>query len=239
MDERVQTLVGPFVGQAIPILGPATSAVVYGSAARGDWDPDWSDINLLLVAERVGRAELRALGPLLAALPPAWRTPPFLFQREEWARAGDAFPIELADMHQAHVVVYGPDPVAGFHPDPGHLRGAMERELRAKLLHLRQGYALRAGDPAGLGELVRHTLGPVLVLARVGLALLGRPVPAGGVDTLRQFAAATGGPPDVLAELASHRREGQWACPPGMFEGYLESIAAAAAFIDHHQPGVA
>lgn len=237
MEERVHALVSAFLGQAIPVLGPGTSAVVYGSAARGDWDPEWSDINLLLVADRVGSAELRALGPLLAALPPEWRSPPFLFQRDEWARASDAFPIELADMHQAHVVVHGPDPVAGFHPDPGQLRGAMERELRAKLLHLRQGYALRAGDPAGLGDLVRHTLGPVLVLARVGLALLGRPVPAGSVETLRQFAAATGGPSAALAELATHRREGQWTCPPGLFEGYLESIAAAAAFVDHHLPG--
>jgi len=237
MDQRVGALIDAFLRQAGPIVGEHASAVVYGSAARGDWSPVHSDINLLVVADRLGGTELRALGPALAALPAEWRNAPLLFSRAEWSRAVDVFPIELTDMQLAHVVVLGTDPLEGLHTDPSQLRAALERELRTKLLRLRQGYALRADDPAGLGELASRTLGNVLVQARATLVLLGRPVPGDAAAVLRAFAASTGADPEPLAELASHWRQARWDCPPVLFEQYLECVAVSAAFVDHHLPG--
>lgn len=237
MDARVAELVADFLRQARPIVGAQASAVVYGSAARGDWSPAHSDINLLVVADQLGGPELRALGPALAGLPAEWRNAPLVFTRAEWARAVDVFPIELTDMQLAHVAVLGADPLAGLHPDPSQLRAALERELRTKLLRLRQGYALRAGDPGGLGELASRTLRNVMVLGRVTLVLLDRPVPAEAIAVLRAFAEATGAPSMPLVELASHWREEGWLCPAHLFEQYLECIAVSAAFIDHHLPG--
>lgn len=239
MEQQVRAVVDSFLTAVDPVLGDRYAAVLYGSAARGDWHPDRSDINLLLVADTLSHADLRGLGPALAGLPETWRSPPLLFTRAEWARSLDVFPIELTDMLLAHEVLRGNDPLQAAQPHPSHLRASLERELHAKLVRLRQGYALRAGDPQALGAFATGTLGPILVLARATLVLLGRPVPERPAAVLRAFAEATGAATAPLAELATHRDEVEWSCPATLFEAYLECVAAASAFLDHHQPGVA
>lgn len=239
MEQTVRVMVETFLTAVDPVLGSRYAAVLYGSAARGDWHPERSDINLLLVADTLSHADLRGLGPALAGLPEAWRSPPLLFTRDEWARSLDVFPIELTDMLLAHEVLRGSDPLQGLQAYPSQLRASLERELHAKLVRLRQGYALRAGDPQALGAFATGTLGPILVLARATLVLLGRPVPERPAAVLQAFAEVTGAATAPLVELAAHRDEVQWNCPAALFEAYLECVAAASAFLDHHQPGVA
>lgn len=239
MVDQVRQQVEAFLRQVDAVLGAGYSAVLYGSAARGDWHPDRSDINLLLVADALPAASLRALGPPLSGLPESWRSPPLLFTRAEWVRSVDVYPIEIADMLDQREVLRGSDPLAGVQPHPTQLRAALEHELHTKLVRLRQGYALRAGDPEALGAFASATLGAVLVLGRATLTLLGRPIPAGPGAVLRAFSEVTGANAAPLLELVAHRQEAVWACPAELFEGYLDCIAAAAAFIDHHLPGAA
>lgn len=238
MVTPVRTQIEEFLARTDPVLEPGYSAVLYGSAARGDWHPGRSDINLLLVADALPAGSLGALGPALREIPEEWRTLPLLFTRAEWRRSVDVFPIEVADMLECHEVLRGPDPLAGVQPHPTQLRASLERELHTKLVRLRQGYALRTPDEQALGAFASATLGSVLVMARATLMLLGRPVPAGPAAVVRAFAEVTGAEAAPLIALAGHRQEAAWACDPTLFEAYLDSIAAAAAFIDHHQPGV-
>lgn len=237
MVTDVRQPVEAFLTQVDAVLGQSYSAVLYGSASRGDWHPARSDINLLLVAEDLGPGDLRRLGAALAGLPESWRTPPLLFTRQEWRDGSDVFPIELADMLLSHEVLRGSDPLEGRQVNSTQLRAALEREFRTKVIRLRQGYALRAGDPDALGEFATATLATVLVLARTTLVLLGRPVPQTPVLVLQAFAEAAGVSPAPLAAVAGHRNDLAWRCEPELFESYLEAIAAAAAHLDTFQPG--
>jgi hypothetical protein len=237
MVTDVRQPVEAFLAQVDSVLGPRYSAVLYGSASRGDWHPARSDINLLLVADDLRPGDLRGLGGALAGLPESWRTPPLLFTRQEWHDGADVFPVEVADMLLSHEVLRGSDPLEGRRVDPSHLRAALEREFRTKVIRLRQGYALRAGDPAALGEFATATLATVLVLARTTLVLLGRPVPQTPVLVLQAFAEAAGTPAAPLAAVAGHRNDLVWRCEPDLFESYLEAIAAAAALLNTSRPG--
>lgn len=239
MVTDVRQPVETFLAQVDAVLGERYSAVLYGSASRGDWHPARSDINLLLVADALQPGDLRGLGGALAALPASWRTPPLLFTRQEWRAGVDVFPIELADMILSHEVLRGSDPLHGLQVDPAQLRVALEREFRTKVIRLRQGYALRAGDADALGEFASSTLATVLVLARTTLVLLGRPVPQTPVLVLQAFAEAAGASAVPLAAVAGHRNDVAWRCEPDLFESYLEAIAAAAAHLDTFQPGAA
>ena len=238
MGNRALGLVKDFLRHVDPVLGSRYSAVLYGSAARGDWEADRSDINLLLVADALDAAALRGLGPPLTGLPEAWRSLPLIMERGEWERAGDVFPIELTDMHLAHLTLRGADPLIGMRADPASLRTALEREFRTKLLRLRQGYAVRAADPAALGRFAAGTLGAVLVLARATLVLTGRPVPSDTAAVVEEFAAVTGAPAASLRLLLAHRSEQEWSCTGPQFEDYLAAVATATAYLDLHQPGV-
>ncbi|HEX9892460.1 MAG TPA: nucleotidyltransferase domain-containing protein, partial [Gemmatimonadales bacterium] len=55
-----------FLERADVVFGPQYSAVLHGSAVRGDYLPGRSDLNLLVVAEGVGPDQLRGLTSGLA-----------------------------------------------------------------------------------------------------------------------------------------------------------------------------
>ena len=133
MRDSVARVVDAFLTEVDTALGSSYSAVLYGSAARGDFVPGRSDINLMLVLEQVTPPVLRSLGRAFAGWRKAMREPPLLLSRSEWNRATDAFPIEITDMRLSYQVLRGADPVQGVEVDRTDLRKALEREFRGKL----------------------------------------------------------------------------------------------------------
>lgn len=238
MQSKARRMVEEFLRQADQHLPAGYQAVLYGSVARGDWLEEVSDINLLVIVSPLGPAELRAIGPALRDVAEAWRTPPLFMTREEWLRAADVFAVELTDLIFSSEVLRGEDPLPGLQPHPTQLRAALERELRTRVIRLRQGYAISADDPAALGLLARSSLSQIQTMARATLMLVGRPVPPEGVQSLRAFAEVTGATPGPLVEVGGHWRESGWECPKELFEAYVGSLAVAVEYIDQHVPGV-
>src|SRR3954465_12140305 len=129
MQQAIAKVVDPFLKAVDAALGDGYSAVLYGSAARGDWDPARSNVNLLLVVPSLDPPRLRALGPAFTAWRKTSPEPPLLLTGEEWRDAADAFPIEITDMRAAYTVLRGPDPLTAVDVAPSDLRRALEREL--------------------------------------------------------------------------------------------------------------
>lgn len=237
MHETVDRVVTPFLAAADAALGAGYSAVLYGSAARGDYLVGRSNINLLLVLDDPSPGRLRALAPAFAAWRKNSSEPPLLISRAEWARATDVFPIEITDMRAGYRVLRGADPLDAALVQPADLRQAMERELRGKLLRLRQGYAAAAGDEKLLGLLAAGSASTILVLLRSLLTLGGRPVP-GVPDVLAAEAAGlVGAPVAGLVTPVEHRGQRDWRCTASEFEQYMDAVARAAGYVDQLQLG--
>jgi len=232
MNDAVTRVLDPFLAEADAVLDGRYSAVLYGSAARGDYRPGRSDVNVMLLVESAAPPVLASLGRAFAAWRKSAQEPPLLMTRVEWARATDAFPIEVADMQAAYKVLRGPDPVQGLRVDRADLRRALEREFRGKAVRLRQGYAALNPDPAALGAIASGTASSVLVLFRVLLVLLERTVPPGPADVAASGAAAVGADGQSLVQVVRHRREPNWRCSVTDFEGYLHTIEQAMLFLD-------
>jgi hypothetical protein len=237
MLDAVDRVVSPFLAAADTALGPGYSAVLYGSGARGDYVPGLSDINLIVVAEDLAPANLRALGPAFTTWRESGSQPPLLITRAEWSRATDVFPLEIADMRAGCQVLRGSDPLAGLEVAPGELRQALEREFRGKLLRLRQGYAASAGDAAALGTLARRSAATMMVLLRGLLVLLGRSVPRNPLQLAVSGAEALGVDSEPLLLVVRHRGDAEWRCAPESFEAYLDIAARATRFLDQLQLG--
>lgn len=142
-------------------------------------------------------------------------------------------------MRSAHRLLRGPDPLAGVEVSRTELRRAVERELRGKLLRLRQGYAALADHPNGLGALASRTMPVMLLLFRALLELAGRPVadPADARATALALGALVGFDPGPVAAVAAQRGRREWSCPADLFEGYLEAVARTVRYVDQLQPG--
>jgi hypothetical protein len=237
MREAVDRVVTPFLAQVDAALDGGYSAVLYGSAARGDFVPGRSDLNLMLILDDVSPRTLSVLGGAFDAWRKSGYEPPLVIGRLEWARATDVFPIEITDMRCGYEVPRGADPVAELTVAPADLRHALEREFRGKLLRLRQGYVAAAGDSGALGTLAGRSAGTVMVLLRALLVLLGRSVPREPVELAAAAAAAMGMDGEPLLNVIRHRAERGWRSSPIEFEGYMDTMARAAVFLDQLQLG--
>ena len=237
MHDLVKQTVSPLLEKIDRELGDSYAAVLYGSAARGEFQPASSDVNLLLVCESLRPETLRRLSPALEGLRQQRQPPPLLLERDEWSRAEDVFPIEVTDMQLAHEVLRGADPVSGMRVDRADLRRALEQEFRGKLLRLRQAFALQSSDPQALGEVASRSVASVAALFRVALVLHGRAVPPTTPECLAAAGAAMGVSTAPVVELWRARGETGATCSAAQFEGYLAAVAAAVRVTDQFTPG--
>jgi predicted nucleotidyltransferase len=237
MRESVARVVDALLAEADGVLGTGYSAVLYGSAARGDYVPGRSDINLMLVVDELSPRVLRSLGRGFTAWRKAGREPPLVLSRAEWNRATEAFPIEITDMQTAYRVLRGADPLHGVQVDRADLRKALEREFRGKLLRLRQGYATYAPDPAAHGGLALQSAATILVLLRGLLTLIGKPVSNDSLELAAAAAAAVGFEGEHLLHVVRHRVDREWRCQAPEFENYMEAVEHSARFLDQLQLG--
>lgn len=233
LDAGLAELVAALDGGA----APGCSAVLYGSAVRGDWVAGRSDVNLLLVVEDASPDALTRLTPAIAQWHERGFTPPLLIARDEWRRATDVFPVEITDIRLAYRVLLGPDPLDGLVVVDGDLRRALEASLRGKLVHLRQAWARFSTLMPVLGGFASTSLSELLVLLRATAVLLGRRPGETAAETISGLADLLGPAADAVRQVAEHRRDREWSCPPEVFAMYLEAVRRAVLVVDTHQPG--
>lgn len=223
------------IRKAIP--GRLCSAVLYGSAAAGDFVPQSSNYNVLLVVERLERADLEALSKPSLAWAKAGHRPPLLFTPSELQASADWFPIELLDMQQSHHVLFGEDPLAGIAIGHEHLRLQLERELKEKLLALREGYLLTGGSPKRVLALLTASVASFLVLFRAALRLFQQDVPREKIEAVKLLAQHVPFDPQPLVEIDAikhRRRKPRQVVPQSLFESYLTTIEQVVDAVDRH-----
>lgn len=181
------------------------SVVLHGSVARGEAVDGVSDVNLMVLADTVDPALLRKLAPDARKWLDAERALPLVLGWDEWQASTDAFSIETSDMLDIREILHGEDPLAGVSVNPGELRLQAERELRGKLVHLREGTLVAADRPKDLGRLLLVALPSVATYLRAALRLAGQPVPATTPETLEAGCALVGAEAGPLLRLWEQR----------------------------------
>jgi len=211
------------------------SLLLYGSTARGTHVPKRSDVNTLLICDRVDEALFEVLAPLMRDWTRAGQPAPLILTEREWRESADAFPIEYQDMRDAYRLLAGRDPWSGIELDRGHLRRQLEHELMGKLVRLRQAYAALYGDPKQLARVIVGSAGGFFTMLRAVLRFAGRPAPASPAELVRSAAALIGFPAEGLAPLVHHAMGGPM---PRLAKGdplaaaYLGAVARTAEYVN-------
>ncbi len=217
-------------------LGPGFSAVLYGSLARGDWQVDHSDVNLLLVVDDPAPAVLSKLTAAARDWHDRGGTPPLIIGRAEWQCATDVFPIEITDMQLSYRVLAGDDPVAGLTVEPEQLRRALEESFRGKLLRMRQAFLRFGNDPDTLGRVATTSASEFLVLLRCVAVLHGRPPGATPSDAVTAVEELIGADDATIREVLARRRSTGWACPSLLFASLLDALSSLVNAVDQFSP---
>jgi hypothetical protein len=219
-------------------LGPnLQSVVLYGSAAAGDFVPGLSGHDVLIIADRLGSAELTALSDTLVIWERSGNPLPQLFTLQELAAATDVFPIELLDMQQSRRVLFGKDPLATLTIDMGHYRNQLERELKVRLQLLRRRYVACAGDGERVAHLMATSVSTFLVLLRAVLRLYNESVPTEKADVLGPLAEHLKYDPQPLhevLELRTYKNIPTSSEVESLFGRYLQSIEQVVHSVDRY-----
>lgn len=215
-------------------FGPRLKSVVlYGSAARGDYRPGSSDLNVIVVLDPLDVPALEAMAAAVRRFARRGHSVPRLFSPALIARSADAFPIEFLDIRAGHAVLHGGDPFAGIEIHPEALRLQIEREIKEKLMLLREAYVMVRRSASGLRRLLVESYPAFAALFRGALHLMGRPVPARSGEVVEAFCDAAGvdrSPFEALARL--RRGEGSGRDLPSIFARYHDALTKAADVLD-------
>ncbi len=203
------------------------SVVLYGSAARGDQRARSSDLNLLLVVDRLDTETLDAMRPALTAWMRARQPLPRFFTPELIAESADVFPIEFHDIRSHGAILHGEDPLAGISLRRDHLRLQFEREMREKLMRLREGYLQTKLKPDAIARLLVASWGSFVALFRGCLHLIDAPVPVHDGDVVTAFCGKAGLDAAPFHEVERLRQGGRAGDPRELFVRYHRGIEEA------------
>jgi hypothetical protein len=211
------------------------SLILYGSAASGEYHPEHSNINLLVVLRETALPKLLALAPAIHSWTKQKQPAPLLITRQELERSADVFAIELLDMQRRHRVLFGPDVIAPLQI-PMHLhRAQLEYELREKLILLRQRLLLSAGDEKLTWDLLLHSLPTFTTLFRHAIIAQRQPVPENKREAVQALAAGLGfdaSPFEQLLDIREHRADRKQFRAPELAARYLAAVEQVTAAVD-------
>lgn len=156
-----------------------TAVLLYGSAASGDYTKKFSDFNTLVVLRQISLDDLRQGSKIVRKWVKGGNPPPLMFTLDRLKRSADVFPMEISDIKEFHRVLYGENPLADVEVSVDNLRLELERELKGKLIQLRERYFMCAGDKKAVSDLLARSSSTFLTLFRHTLRLVGvTPLPA-------------------------------------------------------------
>lgn len=150
------------------------SIILYGSATGKNYRPGKSDINFMIVLSEEGIDHLDMAFKHVEK----WRKRKVavpLFLTETYIRTStDVFPIEYLNFQRNHVTVYGKDLLDELSFDHNWVRLQCEREIKGKLLLLREAYLETSGKPRGLKELIGQSIQAFAAVFEALLFLKGK-----------------------------------------------------------------
>jgi predicted nucleotidyltransferase len=217
------------------------SVILYGSALTEEYVPKRSDLNFLIVLSEEGIEQLHLVYDLVAK----WRkkrvgTPLFL-TKAYIDSSLDTFPIEFLNIKRNYTVVFGEDILEGLSFEKEFVRMQCERELKGKLLLLRERYVRTKGKGKALRSLISGTVPTFIFVFKGLLYLLDREVPATKRETVSTLAKALDLDQELFLSLLQIK---EGTLKPSMKETedlvrkYLKEIRTLAKLIDtweeHH-----
>jgi predicted nucleotidyltransferase len=210
------------------------SVILYGSAAAGEHNEHFSDLNVLCVLTRITPSELADAEPIFKWWRAQGNPSPLLLSEEELRTSTDCFPIEFEDMKERRRVLHGPDLIQNLAIDRTFYRAQVEMELRSKLLRLRQKAAEILFEKAALLRLMIDSVPNFLVLARHALLVSGMPSGWRKREIVRHLPdmGADGTPFDTLLDLRDQSKLARDVDTDALFANYLKQIEALVGHVD-------
>jgi hypothetical protein len=211
------------------------SVLLYGSAASGEFHPEFSNVNLLCVLRQSSFAALATVAPVVEWWTRQGHHPPLLLTQEELERSSDVFAIELLDMKERHRVLFGDDVLNGLQIPLQFHRAQLEYELREKTILLRTRLLSAADNRERLWELLMGSFSTFVTLFRHALIVMGESPPSSKRETIQGLAARIPFDPSAflqVLDIREHKQDRKQLDVADVFTRYLTAVQQVTAAVD-------
>jgi len=193
LDEHARIAVADYVHRLLEVHGDnVLSVAVYGSAARGDFTPKRSDVNLAVLLRELNVGVLGKTLKLVARGIKRRIVPPLFLTKEYISSSLDVFPLEFQDMRDSHVILFGEDFLADLEVDVADLRRQCEQQVKGHMLRLRQAYLELGRSAKGIELLLHRSLNSLIPVLRGMLTVKGIAPPASKQEVINAAAKEFG-----------------------------------------------
>jgi hypothetical protein len=153
------------------------SIILYGSASGRDYRPGKSDINFMIVLSEDGIERLDKAFKVVETWQKRKVAIP-LFLTELYVESSlDVFPVEYLNFQRNHALVYGKDILEELTFDQELVRLQCEREIKGKLLLLREAYMETGGKGRALREVIGQSIQAFVAIFDALLFFKGKEIP--------------------------------------------------------------
>ena len=195
LHASVRSNVAAYADKLMSALGTNVKSVaVYGSAAGADYVPGRSNVNIVVVVDKLS-ADMLACLVSIVEIGKRQRIVPPLIVTPEYVRSSlDVFPIEYQEIRDSQVVIYGDDAIGPIDVSRDHLRLECESQLRAAILRTRQAYLEMGARKRGAEQVLHASLTSLVPVLRAMLRLAGTEPPRGKADVIKAVGETFGIP---------------------------------------------
>ncbi len=183
------------------------SITITGSALTDDFDPVKSDVNSVFVLHAMDLEFLELLAPLGKTYGKKRIASPLIMTPEYIMNSLDVFPMEFLNIKLLHKTTFGEDLFQTLEIDRSDLRLQCERELKVRLIGLRQGYLSSSGDARILKDLFVGTVTGYIPLFRSIISILGKEPPLTNEDVLTVLEEITGVKTQVFKTVLEQKKQ--------------------------------
>ncbi len=208
---------------------------IVGSAVIPDYNEKLSNINSVVVLHNMDLQFIRFLAPLGNKYGKKKIAAPLVMTPEYIDRSLDAFPIEFLDFKRLHKTVYGQDLLKDLQITTPNLRLQCEREIKTKLIGLRQEYLSSLGKKKLVAAVLVRSFTGSMALFRAIITLLGKEPPVPRAEVIALLGSATGIDTEIFEKLlmlkADLLRPSEQELA-SFFERYYNALEATGKIID-------
>lgn len=211
------------------------SVVLYGSAAEGEFHPEYSDLNTLCVLRDASFASLTKMADVVEWWRGKKHHPPLVLSLTDLRASADVFSIEFVDMKQRYQVLYGEDVLSSLNVPMTVHRYQLEYELREKLFLLRQHLLLAGGNEKQLWEVMLNSLSSFTTLFRHVLLEMGEPGRKHSLEAVKELSARVNFDSAAFVQLIDVRAkkvDRKQLSASKVAAEYLKAIEQVAAAVD-------
>lgn len=149
-------------------MGDNLLSVVLANATNlANYDPNRSEVQLLLILRQCQVPEPKLLAPIIHSARRELVLDVQLLAEHDLQSSTDVFPLKLLQIQQSYQLLSGQDFLGPLLVEPEHLRLACEREVKTLLMRLRHLYLIQSGHRLSLRDTLVESVQGVFQLIRL------------------------------------------------------------------------